>query len=333
MEELVHRPQSSFNFEYPLQRPSPAAAPLVVIEPPKSSPHRLAGEIPSLVTNANVLFKHAENDLGFALVRQALKIDSRHPEVLKQLARFHVTQKNWIFAAKTLEEVVKQDYSFENLAALAESYYLLDRDEEALAKYEEALSILMDTSPSLFNVYKNLGNIFCRLGDFHAAEENYFKAFTLDSRSDVLLVNLGTLEVQKSDFNLALEKFRSALEINPSNDKAWVGLAIVHDKMGDFDLARANIENAIDIAPVNRTAVHIFSAWATRDKRYPAGIEVLQNYLSMVEQDEEMSLALINLFCLTEQFDLAAIEIERVLLWNPQQEEVLQLIQKIPRLF
>jgi tetratricopeptide (TPR) repeat protein len=298
--------------------------------PANVAAHPSRDEIPSLITNAEVLFRHSEHELGFALVRQALKIDSHHPEVLKQLAKFHSSRKKWAEAAAVLETVIQRDNSFANLAQLAEKYYLLGNDEKALAVYDEALSIVMETSPLLFDIYKNLGNIHCRAGDFYAAEENYCKAFTLKPNSDVLHVNLGTLEIQKGEYSMALQRFRGALEINPKNDKAWVGLAIVHEKMGDFSLALANLENAIDIAPSNRTAVHILSSWALRNNQFEVAIQALQNYLGAVDEDEEMSLALIHMFCLTEQFDLARLEIERVLLWNPRQMEVLQLLEKIP---
>lgn len=332
MEELVHRQESSFQFEYPIQKPF--AKEVYAEKAPAVSPQQVArpqrGEIPSLITNADVLFRHSENELGFALVRQALKIDSHHPEVLKQLAKFHTSQKKWKEAAAALEVVIQQDNSFSNLAQLAEKYYLMGEDSKALGIYEEALSIVMETSPLLFDIYKNVGNIHCRAGDFQSAEECYCKAFTLNPNSDILHVNLGTLEIQKGDYSSALNKFRGALEINPRNDKAWVGLAMVHEKMGDFALARANMENAIDIAPGNRTAVHILSAWALRDQKFETAIEALQNYLGEVSEDEEMSLALIHLFCLTEQYSLARFEIERVLLWNPHQADVLALLEKIP---
>lgn len=207
--------------------------------------------------------------------------------------------------------------------------------------YEMALSAVTEDDPELFEVYKNLGNIFMRENDFDAAEEFYNKAFTLDSRSAILHVNLGTLAMQKADTQAALEKFRTALEIDPKNDKAWVGLGMVHNDMGDFVLARANIENAMDMNPLNRTAVQLAATWAVRDHDLGFAVEALQNYVSKFTGnadfktdaghfcDEDMSLLLIHLLCLRNQFTEAKIEVERLLLWNPSSQKLQAIEEEI----
>ncbi|WP_374031997.1 tetratricopeptide repeat protein [Bdellovibrio bacteriovorus] len=137
------------------------------------------------------------------------------------------------------------------------------------------------------------------------------------------------LEVQRGDYDKSLYCFRKAVEINPENDKAWVGLAMVHSQFGDMELAWANIETAIDINPQNRTAVHLAANWGLRDGKLQKAIEALQGYLASVEEDEDMSLVLINLLCSAGQVDQAMLEIERVLLWNPDHAEVRSLKKKI----
>jgi tetratricopeptide (TPR) repeat protein len=207
----------------------------------------------------------------------------------------------------------------------------LGRDQEALESYYEALSVITEENSVLFELYKNMGNIFVRQGDFDGAEEFYNKAYTVNSQSDVLLVNYGTLEVQRSDYDKSLYCFRKAVEVNPANDKAWVGLAMVHNEFGDIELAWANIESALDINPTNRTAVHLAANWGLRDTKIEKAIEYLQQYLASVEQDEDMSLVLINLFCTIGHLEKALLEMERVLLWNPDHKEVRQLKKKIQR--
>ncbi|MNT32898.1 hypothetical protein D3C72_1688010 [compost metagenome] len=86
---------------------------------------------------------------------------------------------------------------------------------------------------------------------------------------------------------------------------------------------------ALDINPQNRTAVHLVANWGLRDGQVQKSIEALQNYLGEVEHDEDMSLVLINLFCTTGQFNSARLEIERVLLWNPHNNEVRELKNKL----
>lgn len=283
----------------------------------------------AFLANAHILMNHREYSLALNLLRQACNLDSKNPRTLNLLAScLEQTGKDSeaLFALKTLAKIER---SFDNIFRYANSLYKLGRDQESLENYYDALTVLREENQHLFELYKNMGNIFVRQSDFDGAEEYYHKAYTLNSQSDVLLVNLGTLEVQRSDFDKSLYCFRKAVQINPKNDKAWVGLAMVHNHFGDIDLAWANIEAAVDINPQNRTAVHLAANWGLRDSKVSKAIDYLQVYLGAVDQDEDMSLVLINLLCSCGQLETAILEIERVLLWNPMQKEVHELKAKI----
>ncbi|MEN0060388.1 MAG: tetratricopeptide repeat protein [Bdellovibrio sp.] len=285
--------------------------------------------VAAYIVNAQVLIKHKEYSLALNILRQASNLDSKNETVLKMLAICLEESSHLHEALLVRQAWAKVTPCFESLQGLATCLYKLNRDQEALDKYYEALTMLTEESESLFEIYKNMGNIFVRRGDFDGAEEYYNKAYTLNSQSDVLLINFGTLEVQRNDFDKSLFCFRKAVEINIRNDKAWVGLAMVHNQVGDSELAWANIESALDINPLNRTAVHLAANWGLRDGQVQKAIGYLQGYLAGVEQDEDMSLVLINLFCSIGQVDLALLEMERVLLWNPDHKEVRELKKKI----
>lgn len=286
-------------------------------------------QIAGYLRNAQLLMKHREYTLAMNLLRQASNKDSKNPQTLDLLATClerAAKVEEALIARKALAQI---DFGFDSLYKYATALYKTGKDQEALEKYYEALAVLTEENVHLFELYKNMGNIFVRQGDFDGAEEYYNKAYTLNAQSDVLLVNFGTLEVQRNDFEKSLYCFRKAVEINPENDKAWVGLAMVHNQLGDSDLAWANLESAIDINPQNRTAVHLAANWGLRDSKVQKAIEALQSYLSCVEDDEDMSLVLINLFCSVGQLDVALLEMERVLLWNPDHQEVRKLKKQI----
>lgn len=286
-------------------------------------------ETATLITNADLLLKHGENELAVHLLRKCLYINSHHPEALKRLSSCLTKERDLPLKLKVQEALMKADLCFENVARLGHCYYQQNQDKKAFQTYMDALEILTEESIELFEVFKNLGNIYMREGDFESAEEFYNKAFTIDSSSDVLHVNLGTLSLQQQAHDLAVTRFRTALEYNPKNDKAWVGLALVHNAMGDFVLARANLENALDVNQQNRTAVHLAASWAVRDQDYAFAVEALENYVSQVDCDEEMSLILIHLFCVRNQLIEAQLELERLLLWNPTNEKLLEVEQEI----
>ncbi len=315
---------------------SPVAQPVHTPHPGVQGMHvsfdadlQISSEIASYLANARLLMKHKEYSLALNILRQACNKDSKHPVTLNLLGDCLELKHNFSEAMIARRTLVSVDYGFESLFKFATTLYKMNQDEEALNKYYEALSLLTEESDSLFELYKNMGNIFVRQGDFDGAEEYYSKAYTLNAKSDTLLVNFGTLEVQRNDFGKSLYCFRQAIEANSENDKAWVGLAMVHNHFGDVELAWANLETALDINPQNRTAAHLLANWAVRDVQLDKGITALECYLASVEQDEEMSLVLLNLYCMHGDVVKAQIEIERVLLWNPDRHDVRELKAKV----
>lgn len=332
MQDAELRPESRFRF--PL-KPEKSLGKIEIKLPPipteadLKKPKKAPADLGSLLINAETLIQHGEKQTASVLCMQALNMDPNHPETLRKMIRSLEGPSRQNEMCRLQEQLAAVEPSFTSLVELGNIYYRMNQDEKAEDTYFQALELPVDNNQLLFDIYKNLGNIFVKTGDFDAAEEFYNKAHTLNPQSDILLVNLGTLEIQKNDMSSALERFRTALGVNPKNDKAWVGLALVHNQMGDPVLAQANIENAIDCNRMNKTAVHLLANWAVRDQKFDGAIEALQNYLAEVDFDEEMSLLLIHLQCLAGRLDLALIEIERLLLWNPGHLEVIELEKKI----
>ncbi|MGZ3747836.1 MAG: tetratricopeptide repeat protein [Pseudobdellovibrionaceae bacterium] len=281
------------------------------------------------VANARVLIRHEEFSLALNLLRTATNHYSKNTTVLNLLAECLEKTYRLNEALQVRLASGRILCNFDQVQKIATLYYKLGKDEEALHHYYEALSLLTEENEALFEIYKNMGNILVRQADFEGAEDYYNKAYTLNPDSDVLLVNFGTLEVQRQDFDKSLYCFRQAVNINSKNDKAWVGLAMVHAQFGDHSLAWANLETALDINPANRTAVHLLANWGLRDRRENQSILVLQEYLANVEFDEDLSLILINLYCSNSQITEAKLECERVLLWNPENNDVAQLRENL----
>jgi Flp pilus assembly protein TadD len=183
----------------------------------------------------------------------------------------------------------------------------------------------------LFEIYKNVGNIHVRAGDFESAEEFYNKAYTLKPDSDVLMVNYGTLEIQRESIEDAVQRFRCAVDINPNNDKGWVGLALVHRQMGDHELAWANIQRALDINRNNRTAIRLVVDWGIADNRESIAVERLQDYLEAEGEDAEMSFTLAKVFTHIGRLAEARLELERVLALDPMVEGAERLKKLLDR--
>lgn len=228
-------------------------------------------------------------------------------------------------ALKILKSVVKIDSRFETVMALGILENKMGIEEPAFGHLQEALMIAPDECPELFEVFKTLGNIFVRKGDFDSAEDSYNKAYRMNPESDVLLVNLGTLCIQRGEWDQAVERFRSALQINTQNDKAWVGLAIGHRMKGDFELSWANLEAALEYNPLNEVALTLVLDWGPQQDKESRMLELLRSFLIEGGWNEKFSLAFAWLCWRRGEADLARLELERLLAVNPGHAQALQL--------
>lgn len=232
-------------------------------------------------------------------------------------------------AHRVFKSIIKIDYRFETVNALGQIEYQMEMLEESFDHLQQAVMIAPGEHRELFEVFKTLGNIFVRRGDFDSAEDSYFKAHRLNPDSDVLLVNLGTLAIQRQQWDDAIAKFREALRINPVNDKAWVGLALGHRVKGDFELAWGNIEAALEYNPLNEVALGLALDWSTSEGREFRALELIRIFLVEGGWNEKMSMAFAWLSFRRGESRQALLELERLLAVNPANENALQLLQEI----
>lgn len=275
--------------------------------------------IEPLLEKARLLHVNGDSQLALILLRQASAMDSNHFEVLSLMAEILANQGKRNEATKIRAVLKSKHPDFSTFFAYAQELYLSEAaDEEALKAYFECLALVQGSEAEMFEIYKNMGNISVKLQDYEGAEEFYNKAYTINSQSDILLVNFGTLEVQRNNWDKAVYCFRQAVTINPKNEKAWVGLALMHNEYGDQTLAWANLQMALEINPFNRTGVLMFARWALRDHQEMAAIQTVTRYLAHDNFDEELSLILVHLYCCMNMFENAEMEATKILAWNPQ---------------
>jgi tetratricopeptide (TPR) repeat protein len=294
--------------------------------------HRKSQSISSkayaFIANARVLTKNGEYDLALNLLRQASNLQS-HEIIFKEMAMTLVLKKSWDEARMITLKWHALYPSFDSSYTKAQIEYELGLDDLSLQSYFESLSVVTTENKELFDILKNIGNIYVRKGDFESAEEFYNKAYAMNSHSDILYVNYGILEMQRGDLNKAKDRFRTALHINSDNDKAWTSLAMVHFEFGDEDLGVANIKRALDINPTNKTAISFAYQKMAQKKHADFLIETMQKFLDRAEFDEEVSCMMIQKLYETGRLQLAILECHRLLLWNPLKEEYFNLINEL----
>lgn len=281
--------------------------------------------VTSWIQHAAVLIRHREFKTAHTLLRHSLAKEPQNVAAITLLATCLEKSEKWEEAVKCRRALVRLSPTVENRIDLANLYYALEDDNQSLLSYQEILQSDVIPESRSFEIFKNMGNIFVRRGDFEAAEDCYNRAFLVDPKSDALLVNFGTLEINRDNLEAATERFRSALLLNDQNDRAWVGLALAHRSRGDFELSWANLERALDLNPENRTALKLLVEWSVRDGRVQAASSRLESYLALDGEDAEMAFAFAKCLTLTGHFSEALLECERVVALDPEQEEALRL--------
>ena len=186
-----------------------------------------------------------------------------------------------------LQKLVDKSGQPRHLVLLSESLTKLGDYPAALKLLHQVVDEADGKDPILFEVYKNMGNIYLKCGDIDAAEEKYNLANGINSEDEHLIINYGVLAIQKGEYDKAKEKFSQVIYKNKASDLAWVGLALVHRAHGDHDLARACLLRGIDENPYNKLAIIHFYQWSSEDG-IDATDEIVNNFIGKYPEDKEI---------------------------------------------
>lgn len=199
------------------------------------------------------------------------------------------------FQSKSTESFKKLDLTemsetvpVSKMIAEAESFTTSGDFPGALKIYHQVLDEIDFKDPQLFEVYKNMGNLYLKCGDIEAAEEKYNQANIINSQDENLIINYGVLAIQKGEYSLAKARFAEVLENNPTSDLAWVGLGLVHRAHSDHDLARACLLRGLDENPYNKLAISNYYQWCLQDG-VDSSDEYLNQFLEKYPEDTEIS--------------------------------------------
>src|SRR5690606_23730555 len=119
-----------------------------------------------LIKHAIVLAQHSEWRLSMNILRAVLCRESNHPDALKWMGICLKEVGRLEEALKCFRALVDIRRCSHALFLVAETHYLLERDDDAFSAYHNVLKSLTQESPMLFDIYKSLGNIHVRAGDY-----------------------------------------------------------------------------------------------------------------------------------------------------------------------
>lgn len=280
-----------------------------------------------LLQNSLLLIDNGEFSMARHILGDLLRRDSHHADAIRWMGWCFKQEGDLKNAQKCYEQLINIRKSDQDFFELGEIYYEQKDDQKAKEVWIAALNYCVAESPRLFDLHKNLGNAFLRLGDLESAEENYNKALTLRPQSDALQVNLGSMHFYRRDMHNSFECFKKAIDLNPYNDRAWCGVALVAREKGDKDWAYSMVLKSLDINGENLIALQTLVGWAMEDERYQEAIDRSQLYAYKNQFDHHMIYTLAGLLFKSGDYLGCEIELEKLLSMNPKNESALQLLQ------
>ena len=195
--------------------------------------------------------------------------------------------QNFEKESSCLKKLIEMDQKPRYSILLAESLSHQGDFPQALKTLNKVLDEADGKDPILFEVHKNMGNIYLKCGDIEAAEESYNKANSINSQDENLIVNYGVLAILRGEYSEDKNRFAEVLETNTQSDLAWVGMALVHRAHGDLDLSRACLLRGLDENPFNKLAISNYYQWCHQDN-VDATSEIMDGYLATFPNDREM---------------------------------------------
>jgi Bardet-Biedl syndrome 4 protein len=158
---------------------------------------------------------------------------------------------------------------------------LLDRDEEAMVVYVEAL----DACPENPELLTTIGLLHLKLGNSTKAFENLGNSLTYDPKSSRAILAAGSIIQENQDVDVALVKYRVAMLQTPNSPQLWNNIGMCFYGKGKYVAAVACLKRANYLAPFesiisfNLGLVHLTtSQYASSFHYFSATINLLPTY-------------------------------------------------------
>jgi tetratricopeptide (TPR) repeat protein len=150
---------------------------------------------------------------GLELVRQ-----SRHQEAVVEFKKALQTEN---------------DLAAETYCALGSVYEHLDRIQDAIEAYSEAMKV----DPSFAEAYAKLGLLYDRSAQFLKAVRMHLMAIRLRPKDVELRKNLGLAYFNVGSYPEAMKAYNQALQMSPEDATIHYGLGLVYLDLGDEESA------------------------------------------------------------------------------------------------
>jgi Tfp pilus assembly protein PilF len=184
-------------------------------------------------------------NLAFCASSQSKKAQDNERDPEYQYQKAEVSMKYGLMdeAIKYLNKALSLDPTYYRaFYLLGVVYYENQRFEEASSAFQSCLEVKPDYS----DAHSGLASVYEEMGFLEKAEEEFKKAYAIDSNHDACL-KLAEIYFKQDKMNLALDYTQEAIQKNDQSADAYNLEGVILNQKGDYAKAIASFSNALSI--------------------------------------------------------------------------------------
>ncbi len=194
----------------------------------------------------DVFSKLNRDEEAIAAYRQALALDPDEPWPYNNLALVYERRGDYEQAVKLYQQALERHRDDRNRAVswhnLGDVYYALDRPNDALAAYQQAIKL--DPQRAIYP--NSLGNLYGALGRYEQAIAAYQQAVKLDPEYMLAYNSLGNIYGTLGRDKEASEAYQKVIELKPDYAWAYNNLGFIRARQGAYEAAVTLYRQALD---------------------------------------------------------------------------------------
>jgi|GEM_PF-1526468 len=266
------------------------------------------------------------------IIFKAILLKNPHDDqALFGLGKVYMQREDFSQAKEYLKQAADLQPTGENLIALAEALEKVNQLEEAMTSLQLLRELPGVNGSFEFDFNRLKGHCLLKQGKLDEAERCYQKSHILDRASEKPYLGLGSVELMKKNYAVAEQYYRKALEKKNTSDKAHLGLAVIKMEEGDFDRAFDEAKRALDLRIENQQAMLVLIRSGHQCRRLNETAKYLADFSSLHPANVEVLFTLAGILYKTGRVDEALSTARKILLFEPENEAALNLLQELEK--
>jgi tetratricopeptide (TPR) repeat protein len=185
----------------------------------------------------DILFSNTKSNLYYEAVEFAIN-----------LVNIYILTKKYDSAINILTKLIEENVIKEEIYKyLAIIYLATNQVVKALNVYNLGIKNIPDSS----ELYSNRGVLYYKANKLDLAENDFLKAYELNSFDFVAKSHLGFINLKKGNYEESIKYFKEALIIKPFSADVYMSIGTAYEKINKLIEARDNYEMAYEYNPNN----------------------------------------------------------------------------------